>query len=329
MKAYITTQFGPPEVLKLQEAEKPIPKSNQILIKVKATSVNAADSNMRGRTYIPSGLGLLSKLMLGFKKPKIAVQGSVLAGDVVEVGDKVREFKVRDKVFGTGPEMGAYGEYALRSESGAVSIIPDNISYEEAASVPYGALTALYFLQNLGNIQESQKVLVKGASGGVGTYAVQLASHFGAEVTGVCSTRNVEYVKSLGAQKVIDYSKEDFTTSSEKYDIIFDVVVGKTSFKQIKELLNPGGYYLAVAGGLNDMLQMVKTSISGSKKVKFGGGTACEIKSNLDFLASLLKEGKLQPTVDRVFTFDEMVEAHAYAESGQKKGNVVISMERA
>jgi NADPH:quinone reductase-like Zn-dependent oxidoreductase len=326
MKAYLCEKYGPPEVLQIKEVEKPAPKGNEVLIKVHATTVNAADCNIRGLSYIPSGLGLIAKMMLGFNKPRIGILGSVLAGEVVEIGNDVQQFKVGDKVFGTGPELGAYAEYACRSESGALAIIPENISYEEAASVPYGALTALYFLEDIAKIKKNQKVLIKGASGGVGVYAVQLAKYFGVEVTGVCSTKNIDFVKSLGAHEVIDYTKEDFTKSTEKWDVIFDVVVKKTSFKKCKNSLNPNGMYLAVAGGLNDMLQMIRTSITGGKKVKFGGGTACEKRSNLDFLASLLKDGKIKPVIDKVFAFNEMVKAHTYVESGRKKGNVVISI---
>lgn len=326
MKSYLCEKYGPPEVLQIKEVERPVPKKNEVLIKVHATTVNAADCNTRGLSYIPSGLGLIAKMMLGFNKPRIGILGSVLAGEVIETGKDVQQFRVGDKVFGTGPELGAYAEYACRSESGALSIIPENISYEEAASVPYGALTALYFLKDIANIRKNQKVLIKGASGGNGVYAVQLANYFGAKVTGVCSTKNIDFVKSLGAHEVIDYTKEDFTKSAEKWDVIFDVVVKKTSFKKSKNSLNPNGMYLAVAGGLNDMLQMIRTSITGGKKVKFGGGTACEKRSNLDFIASLLRDRKIKPVIDKIFTFDEMVKAHAYAESGMRKGNVVISI---
>ena len=226
MKAYVCKRIGPPEVLEFMEVAMPKPKRGELLIKVRASTVNAADCNIRGRTYIPEGLGLLSRLMLGFHKPRIAIQGSVLAGEVVEIGDQVQHFKVGDKVFGTGPTLGAYGEYACRPEAGAISIIPSNISYEEAATIPYGGLTALYFLKEIAHIREGQKILVKGASGGVGAYAVQLARYFGAEVTGVCSTKNLEFVKSLGANHVVDYAREDFTQKQEKWDFIFGVVVG-------------------------------------------------------------------------------------------------------
>ena len=209
MKAYICNEFGSPEVLEIIETDKPEPKPDEILIKVKASTVNAADCNMRGQTYIPSGLGLLSKLMLGFTKPKVTIQGSIVAGEVEEVGSDIKQFKAADRVFGSATNFGAYGEYTCCKETGALTKIPDNISYEEAASVPYGALTALYFLKDMARIQPHQKVLIKGASGGVGSYAVQLAIHLGAEVTGVCSSENIEYVKSLGATQVIDYTKED------------------------------------------------------------------------------------------------------------------------
>jgi len=327
MKAYVCTQFGPPEVLILQEVEKPEPKSNEVLIKVEATTVNAADCNLRGRTYIPKGLGLLARMMLGFKKPRIPVQGSVLAGVVVAAGKEVRRFSVGDRVFGTGPELGGYGEYACRPEGGALAIIPSNISFTEAAAVPYGALTAFYFLRDMAAIKAGQTILVKGASGGVGIYAVQLARYFGAEVTGVCSTKNMDYVRSLGAHHVIDYTREDFTKTDGKWDIIFDMVVRKTSFRKYRGSLTPDGVYLAVAGGLNDMLQMIWTSVRGGKKVKFGGGASCEVAANLDFIARLLEENAIKSALDKTFGFDMMVEAHRYVESGQKRGNIAVTIE--
>ncbi len=326
MKAYTCDQYGPPEVLKLKEVKKPEPGSNEVLIKVKATSVNAADCNTRGLTYIPKGLGFLAMLMLGINKPKIKIHGSVLAGEIVKTGTKVQQFKAGDNVFGTGPELGAYGEYAIRSASGAISVKPENISDEEAATVPYGALTALYFLRNVADLQKGQKVLVIGASGGVGSYAVQLSRYFGAEVTGICSTKNMDFVRSLGAHHVIDYTREDLTQTGQKWDIILDVVVKKTSFKKYKGCLAKNGMYLAVAGGINEMLQMVWTSMVGGKKVKFGGGEKCEIQANLDFLAKLLEEKNIKPVLDRTFAFSELVEAHRYAESGQKRGNIAVKI---
>ena len=250
--------------------------------------------------------------------------GSVLAGEVEEVGKDIQLFQPGDKVIGTGAQLGGYGEYACSVEDGDMITMPENISYEEATTLPYGALTALYFLQDKANVTSGQRVLVRGASGGVGSYAVQLALHKGAEVTGICSTRNVEFVKSLGAHKVIDYTEEDILESGEKWDIVFDIVVGKTSFKRFKKILNPKGYYLAVAGGLNDLLSMLWTSITGGRKVIFGGGTACEIKENLLFIKELIESGKLQVTLDKTFPFEKMVEAHRYAESGAKQGSVAV-----
>jgi len=327
MKAVICEKYGPPEVLSLSDIEKPVPGDNEILIKVYASTVNAADCNIRGLSYIPDGLGLVAKLMLGFSGPKKRITGSVISGEVESVGKDVTSFKPGDQVFGTGPELGAYAEYACRPENGAIVKKPGNLDYVDAAVVPYGALTALYFLREMAKIKSGQKILIKGASGGVGVYAVQLSHYFGAEVTGVCSRANLEFVKSLGADRVIDYMTEDFTEIDEKWDIIFDIVVGTTSFSRYRNSLNPGGYYLAVAGGLKDMAMMIWTSITGGKKVLFGGGASCEKKENLNFIKELIETGKLKPFVDRVFTLEQIVEAHRYAESGNKRGNIAITVE--
>lgn len=326
MKAAIIEQFGPPEVLRIKEVPGPTPQDDEVLIKLYASTVNAADCNTRGMTFIPPGLGFMAKMMLGSGKPKKGHLGSVLAGEVEAVGKEVHLFKPGDRVYGTGPELGAYAEYACRPEQGALSKIPDKLSYTEAAVIPYGALTALYFLRDKAGVCRGQKVLVNGASGGVGSYAVQLAKHFGAEVTGVCSTSNVKFVRSLGADHVIDYTREDFRQSSRTWDVIFDMVVGKTSFTQCKRVLHPKGYYLAVAGGLKDMLQMIRTSVTGGRKVVFGGGSASEKKENMEFLNELLNTGELRPTLDRTFQFQEIVEAHRYAESGRKRGNIAIEI---
>ena len=326
MKAVICEKYGPPEVLKIKEVAKPIPKDNEVLIKIYASSVNAADGNVRGLSYIPPGLGLVAKLMLGFHKPKKSIIGSVFAGVIEETGKDIKDFKPGDEVFGTGPDLGTYAEYMCRSENGAIAKKPRNISFEQAATIPYGALTALYFLHDKAKIQSGQKVLVIGASGSVGVYAVQLSHYFGAEVTGVCSTTNIDFIKSLGAHKAIDYKVEDVTEKNEHWDLIFDVVVGKTSFSRYKKSLNPKGQYLAVAGGLNDMLQMILTSVTGGKKLIFGGGTECEKKDNLVFLKDLIEAGKLKPVVDKIFPVNEIVEAHRYLEKGTKKGNIAISV---
>ena len=212
-------------------------------------------------------------------------------------------------------------------EQGALAIKPANMTYEEAVVVPGGGLTALYFLRDKGNIQSGQKVLINGASGSVGTYAVQLAKYFGTEVTGVCSTTNLELVKSLGADKIIDYTKENFTQSGKTYDIILDTVVGKTSFSRCKNSLKQNGFYLAVAGGLQELIQMIWTSLIGKKKVVFGGGIACERKENLIFLKELIEAGKLKSVIDRSYPLEQTAEAHRYVEKGHKKGNVVITVE--
>lgn len=327
MKAVVCEKYGPPEVLKFKEVDNPVPGNNEVLIKVRATTVNAADCNTRGLTYIPKGLGLLARLMLGFNKPKISILGSVVAGEIKAVGKDVKSLKPGDHVYGTGPQLGGYAEYACRPEEGALAIKPKNITFEQAASLPYGALTALYFLREKAKIRNGQKVLVNGASGGVGVFAVQLAKYFGTEVTGICSTRNLDFVNSLGADKVIDYTKEDFSKSGQEWDIIFDMVVGKTSFSRYKNVLSPNGYYLAVAGGLNDLIQMIRTSMSGGRKVIFGGGTACEIKENLIFLSELVETGMLNPIVDKIYPLEQIADAHRYVETGTKKGNIAISVE--
>lgn len=324
MKAYTSYEYGPPEVLTLIEKEKPVPAEDEILVRVKATTVNAADCNIRGLSQLPPGLKLMAKSMLGWKKPKIEIHGTVMAGEVELTGVNVKSFKPGDRIYGTGAESGAYAEYALVKEKSAVSLIPSNLSFEEAATVPYGALTAYWFLKNKANVGKGHKVLIAGASGGVGSYAVQIAKHFGAEVTGICSTANVNFVRALGADTVIDYKQENIFASAHKWDIIFDVVKGVGSFRQYKKLINKKGFYLAVAGGMGDMLSMVKTTLTGGKKVIFGGGTSVEIKENLDYLSELLSKGELKPTLDKTFGFNEMTEAHRYVEEGSKKGNIAV-----
>jgi len=328
MKAIVCTKYGPPEVLHLIEVDKPTPKDNEVLVKIFATSVTTGDCNARGFSFIPPGLGLLARLMLGLRKPRITVLGGVLSGKIEAVGRNVKLFTEGDQVFGIdGNSLGAYAEYKCLPEKGALTLKPANMTYEEAAVIPFGALTALFFLRDKGNIQNGQKILINGASGGVGTAAVQLAKHFGAEVTGVCSSRNLELVKSLGADKVIDYSKEDFTQSGEIYNIIFDTAVGRTSFSACKNSLTEEGFYLAVAGGLKEMFQMIWTSIIGGRKVIFGGGEACERKEGLIFLKELIEKGKIKSVIDKSYPLEQIVEAHRYVEKGHKKGNVVITVE--
>ena len=263
--------------------------------------------------------------MMGIRKPKTSILGSVVAGEIEAVGSVVKTFKPGDEVFGLdGDNLGAYAEYICMPESGALAIKPANMSFEEAATVPFGATTALYFLRDKGNIQNGHSVLINGASGATGSAAVQVAKAYGTQVTGVCSTRNIELVRSLGADRVIDYTQEDFTQSGETYDIIFDAVVGKTSFSRSKNSLKEKGRYLAVAGGLPEMALMLWTSITGGKKVIFGGGSACEKKEYLINLKELVEDGKIKAVIDRTYPLEQMVEAHRYVDTGRKQGNVVI-----
>ena len=328
MKAMVYTEFGPPDVLQLKEVEKPSPKDNEVLIRIHATTVTTGDCNARGFTHVPPGFGPVPRLMFGISGPKKPIIGADLAGVIEAVGKDVRLFSEGDQVYGIdGDGLGAYAEYVCRPEEGALAIKPANMTYEEAAAIPFGACTALYFLRDKGSIQSGQEVLINGASGGVGTYAVQLAKYFGAEVTGVCSTRNLEMVRSLGADKVIDYTKEDFTQSGETYEIILDMAAGKTSFSACKNSLKQDGYYLAVAGGLKELIQMLWTSAVGGKKVVFGGGMASERKDYLVLFKELIEAGKLRAVIDRRYPLEQMAEAHRYVETGHKKGNVVITVE--
>jgi NADPH:quinone reductase-like Zn-dependent oxidoreductase len=326
MKAIVYTEYGPPDVLQLKEVAKPTPKEDEVLIRVYASTVTTGDCNARGFVFVSPGLGLLARLMLGLTKPRKTILGTELAGEIEAVGKDVRLFKEGDQVFGIdGNRVGAYAEYKCMPEEGGLAIKPANLTYEEAAAVPNGALTALTFLRDKGNIQSGGKVLINGASGSVGTAAVQLAKYYGAEVTGICSTTNLELVKSLGADKVIDYTKEDFTKSGETYDIIFDTVHGKTSFSGCRNSLKQNGLYLAVAGGLKEMIQMGWTGVVGSKKVIFVPSS--EKAEDLISVKELVEAGKIKPVIDRRYPLEQTAEAHRYVDKGHKKGNVVITVE--
>ncbi len=317
MKAIVYTKFGPPEVLHLQEVEKPTPKANEVLIKIHATTVVKEDPDMRA-----------SPGFNGFLKPRNPILGQELAGEIEAIGKDVTRFKPGDQVFGFDM-FGAYAEYKCMPENGALAIKPINLSYEEAASIPNGALTALPFLRDKGNIQSGQTVLVYGASGSVGAAAVQLARYFGADVTGVCSTPNLEWVKSLGADQVIDYTREDFTENGKTYDIIFDTV-GKRSFSECKGSLSDDGIYLATVPTPVVMLQALWPANSSGKKVKFaatGLRPASEKIKDLTFLTELIEAGKIKAVIDRCYPLEQIAEAHRYVEKGHKKGNVVITVE--
>ena len=324
MKAIVAAQYGSPEVLQLKEVEKPTPKDNELLIKIHATTVNAGDVRMRSFT-VPPLFWLPARLTLGFFKPKNPIYGMELAGEVEAVGRDVKKFKPGDQVIASTFEanFGAHAEYKCLPEDGAVVIKMKDICYKEATTLPIGANTALHFLK-AGDIQPGQKVLIYGASGGVGSFAVQLAKYFGAEVTGVCSTRNIALVKSLGADHIIDYTREDFTKNGETYDIIFDTV-GKTTFSQCKNSLKNKGYYLHTVLVLPEIKRPWYAMTTGKNII---GGTAVPHKEGLAFLIDLLEMGKLKPVIDRCYPLEQMVEAHRYVEAGHKKGNVVISLEQ-
>jgi NADPH:quinone reductase-like Zn-dependent oxidoreductase len=324
MKAIVYTEYGPADVLHLQEVEKPAPKDNEVLIKVHATSVTAGDCNARGFTFVPPGFGFLARLMFGPRKPRQPILGTEFSGEIVEVGKDVRSFKKGDQVFGISEKYGAYAEYTCITENTCLILKPANLTYEEAASVPFGANTALYFLRDMAKLQAGQKVLIIGASGCTGVYAVQLAKYFGAEVTGVCSTRNLQMVRSLGADHVIDYTKEDFTLNGKAYDVIFDMVPGKSSFACYKASLKPNGLYLAGAGGLEAFAQMAWTALTGGKKVK--AGMAPDRREALVFLKELLEAGKIKSVIDRRYPLEQTAEAHRYADTGHKRGSVIITL---
>ena len=321
MRAVVCTRYGPPDVLQLREVEKPTPKDNEVLVKVHATTVTSGDVRIRSFTYAP-WFWLPGRIMFGVRKPRKKVPGDELAGEVEAVGKDVRLLKKGDQVFGLNCSFGLGGgnaEYRCLPEDRGLSTKPSTMTYEEAAAVPFGGLTALHFLRR-GNIQSGQKVLVYGASGSVGTYAVQIAKCFGAEVTGVCSTANLELVKSLGADWVIDYTEEDFTKRGQTYDVIFDAAM-KTSFPRCKSSLKRRGVYLTVDWPLLHALWAAMTS---SKRVVFGlGSTKTE---DLVFLRELIEAGKLKSTIDKTYPLEQIVEAHSYVDKGHKKGNVVITV---
>ncbi|MDF2960777.1 MAG: zinc-binding dehydrogenase family protein [Paenibacillus sp.] len=322
MKAIVAIKYGSPEVLQLKEVEKPTPKDNEILVKVHATTVNVGDCRMRSFT-VPPMFWLPGRIALGFSKPRNPIFGMELAGEVEAVGKDVTRFKAGDPIFASTFKVnfGAHAEYKCLPEDGAVVTKPNNMTYEEAATLSIGANTALFFLKK-GNIQPGKKILIHGASGSVGTFAVQLAKYFGAEVTGVCSTANVEMVKSLGAGKVIDYTQEDFTKNGETYDIIFDAA-GKTTLPQCKSSLKNKGYYLHT-GMVGSEIKGLWYSMTTDKKVI--GGTAVPLKEELVFLKELTESGWLKPVIDRCYPLEQLVEAHRYVDQGHKRGNVVITL---
>jgi len=331
MKAIVYTKYGPPDVLHLAEVEKPLPKDNEVLIRIHATSVNFGDTMARNfKAITPRQFNMLflfwfmAKLSFGLNRPKMTILGNEFAGEIEAVGRDVKRFKVCDQIFGSsGQSLGAYAEYLCMPEDGCLAIKPANMTYEEAAVVPYGAVMALPLLRRV-NIQPGQEVLINGASGGIGSAAVQIARSLGAEVTGVCGAPRVGFVKSMGADKVIDYTKEDFTKNGETYDLIFDIL-GKCSFSQCKSSLKQNGRFLLASFKMKQLFQMLWTSRFGSKKVICALAPGCA--EDLISVKELVETGKIKAVIDRCYPMQQAAEAHRYFESGNKKGNVAISVE--
>ena len=331
MKAIVSTEYGTPDVLQLEEVAKPTPKDNEILIRVYATSVNFGDLIARNfKAVSPRKFNmlfifwLLAKLSFGLRKPNITILGSELAGEIEAVGKNVKKFKKGDQVFGyPGQSFGAYAEYICMPEDGCIAVKPANMTYEEAAVVPYGAIMALNLLRKA-NILPGQKILINGASGGIGSAAVQIAKFWGAEVTGVCGTTRLEFVKSLGADRVIDYTKEDFTQNGETYDLIFDVL-GKGSFSRVKHSLTPNGILLFASFKMKQLMQMRWTSVIGGRKVicALAPGSVEDLNS----VKELIEAGKIKAVIDRCYPLEQAAEAHRYVEQGRKQGNVVIAIQ--
>ena len=325
MKAILHTQYGSPDLLQLKEVETPTPRDNEVLIAIHATTVSTGDCNVRNFTFVTKSMLPIAKLMFGIGKPwKARVLGTELAGEVERVGKDVTRFKTGDRVIASsGAAGGGHAEYACFPETGAIAIKPDSLSWEQAVAIPFGANTALYFLRDLGKIRAGQDLLIIGASGAIGSAGVQLAKHFGARVTGVCSGSNVELVRALGADSVIDYTREDFMKSGNTYDLIFDVV-GATTFDRCRRSLKPNGVFLQNIMELSDIVRVLWTSITGGKKIK--GGVAIGNMANMGLITALAEAGTLRPVIDRSYPLERIAEAFKYVEQGHKKGNVVITV---
>jgi NADPH:quinone reductase-like Zn-dependent oxidoreductase len=331
VKAIVYTEYGSPDVLKLAEVSKPTPKDNEILIKVHAASVKIGDIWARNiKAISPSQFSMsfpfwvLTRLMFGVNKPKINILGAEFAGEVETAGNKVTLFKKGDQVFGyRGTAFGAYAEFLCMPENGLVALKPVNMTFDEAATVPYGALTALNLLRKA-NIQRGQTILISGASGGIGSYAIQVAKHYGAEVTGVCGTPRVALVKALGASHVIDYTKEDFTQNGKTYDVIFDVL-GKSSFSRCQNSLTENGIYLLASFKIPQLWQMLTTTMRGGKKVVCA--LSSETPADLLYIKKLVEAAEIKTIVDKRFPLEQTTDAHRYMEAGQRVGNVVIVVE--
>jgi NADPH:quinone reductase-like Zn-dependent oxidoreductase len=324
MKAVVYDRYGPPEVLRIEEVERPVPKEDEVLIRVHATTVNRSDVHIReaNRSY-GRAASLLSRLVSGLRRPRQPILGSEFAGEVVEAGSAVTEFAVGDHVFGTNKlRFGAHAEFMCVRESGRIAHMPAGMSFEQAAPITDGALNALMCLKEA-DLRKGRRILIYGASGAIGTAGVQLARYFDADVTAVCSTKNLELVKSLGADRVIDYTQEDFTKNGQTYHVIFDAV-GKLSFKRCLGSLEPGGFYLPT-DGFENLIRVLLPSRRGAKKVVFQMPPR-QPKQDVIFLKELVETGRFRPVIDRCYPLEDVIEATRYVETQQKTGNVVLTV---
>jgi len=327
LKAALNTAFGSADLIQITEVDKPVPGEDQVLIKIRATTVSTGDCNMRNFTFVHKSMVPMARLMFGIAKPwKARILGTQLAGEVEAVGSKVKRFKVGDRVFAsTGMAAGGHAQYACMPQDGVIAIMPDKLSWGEAAAIPFGADTALFYLRDQGRIRAGHELVVVGASGSVGTAAVQLGKHFGARVTAVCSGRNAALVKSLGADEVIDYTQQDFTANGKTYDLILDTVAA-SSFARCRDSLKPDGVFLPCSMSVTDMLFRIPwTSMMGGKKLK--GGVAIDSAERMTLIKELVEAGKLRPVIDRSYPLEQIAEAFKYVEQGHKKGNVVVTVE--
>ncbi len=322
MNAVVYDRYGGPEVLQLVEVAKPTPAENEILVRVHAATVTSGDRRLRSLD-MPYGFGLIARAMFGIANPRNRILGSEFSGQIESIGTKVTRFKVGDKVFGlSGISLGCHAEYLCIKETGAVALKPENLDHRQAAALSFGGTTALDYLRRA-HLQPNEKILINGASGCVGSAAIQLARYFGAEVTGVCGSRNISIVKSLGAQRVIDYTTQDFATGGDTYDVILDTV-GNCTFPKVSGTLKSKGRLLLLAASVPDLLHVPVAAVATSKRII--AGPASESPEDVSLLASLAYRERISPLMDRVYSFEDIADAHQYVDTGRKRGSVVIDL---
>lgn len=327
MKAIVHTRYGPAEELQLKELPKPVPGTNEVLVRIVATTVTTSDCNVRNFTFVPALFKPLARMMFGIRKPRRNILGIEFSGIIEQSGSGVKNYKTGDPVFGTPePEMGTHTEYICLRDDKAMTLKPAGITWEEAATLPLAANTALYFIRDLAQLKAGQSILINGASGGIGTFAVQLARYYGAEVTAVCSGANLGMVQALGAHKGIDYLTENIASHGKQYDVIFDIA-GTLSFRRCRHSLTERGIFLVNLIRFSDLLRMILTPLTGKRRAK--GGMAVASVENLKFLAQLCEEGHLKPVIGNRYPLEQVAEAFRYVETGHKKGQVVIAVTKA